>query len=101
MPRASRPSERLVAANAPESAFAEDYRRVRTNLQFTWSSMTSDAQPLMLYVTSAGPEEGKSVTSTNLAVTFARTGKQTIIIDADLLHPSVHQVLGRADARRP
>jgi len=45
-------------------------------------------------VTSAGPAEGKSVTSANLAVTFARTGKRTIVVDADLLHPSLHVLLG-------
>jgi tyrosine-protein kinase len=93
MGASTRSPQRLVAANAPESSFAEDYRRLRTNLQFTWSSTTGDDQPLMLYVTSAGPKEGKSVTSANLAVTFARTGKRTIVVDADLLHPSVHQLL--------
>jgi capsular exopolysaccharide synthesis family protein len=90
---AGRTGQRLVSANAPDSPFAEDYRRLRTNLQFTWTSTTGDDQPIMLYVTSAGPKEGKSVTSANLAVTFARTGKRTILVDADLLHPSAHELL--------
>jgi capsular exopolysaccharide synthesis family protein len=94
MPRVSNSTHRLVAANAPESSYAEDYRRLRTNLQFTWSSTTDDSEPIVVYVTSPGPEEGKTVTSTNLAVTFARTGKRTIIVDADLMHPSVHNLVG-------
>jgi Mrp family chromosome partitioning ATPase/capsular polysaccharide biosynthesis protein len=93
MPSAKAATDRVVAANAPDSVFAEDYRRLRTNLQFTWASGSPD-EPVTLLVTSAGPHEGKSVTSANLAVTFARTGKRTILIDADLLHPSLHSLLG-------
>src|SRR5262249_13701195 len=43
-------------------------------------------------VTSPGPSEGKSVTTANLAVTFAITGMRILLIDADLRRPSIHQM---------
>jgi capsular exopolysaccharide synthesis family protein len=88
---ASSGSGNLVAIHAPQSGLAEDYRRLRTNLQFAWGN-TDD--PVVVLVTSAGPQEGKSVTSANLAATFARAGKRTILVDTDLLRPSVHRLFG-------
>ena len=43
-------------------------------------------------VTSSMPEEGKSVTAANLAVVFAQANYRTVIVDADLRHPALHEV---------
>ncbi len=82
-------SDRLVALHQPRSPQAEAYRGIRTNLQFS-----SIDRPLhSLLITSANPEEGKSLTSVNLAVAFAQAGQRVILVDADLRRPSQHNIL--------
>jgi capsular exopolysaccharide synthesis family protein len=45
-------------------------------------------------LTSAGPAEGKSTTTANLAVTYAQAGKRVIVVDADLRKPTLHHTFG-------
>jgi capsular exopolysaccharide synthesis family protein len=77
---------KLIAAIAPKSPIAEQYRTIRTNIQF--SSIDEEIRAIM--VTSSGPGEGKSTTAANLAVTFAQLGKRVLLVDADLRKPTVH-----------
>ena len=80
-----RPS--LVTLTRPSSVIAEQFRTIRTNIQF---SMV-DKNLKTLVVTSAGPGAGKSTISANLAVTFAMQGKKVLIVDADMRKPTVHK----------
>jgi len=67
---------------------AEAYRVLRTNLQFTGLD-----KPLRtVLITSAGPAEGKTITAANLALTLAQAGFGTLLVDADLRRPSVHNL---------
>ena len=67
----------------PDDPAAEAYRALRTNVTFVGAE-----KPLQfIAVTSPGPGEGKSTTSTNLAVTLAQGGNKTILIDGDLRRP--------------
>nr|WP_081412780.1 CpsD/CapB family tyrosine-protein kinase [Fictibacillus gelatini] len=68
------------------SPISEQYRTIRTNIQF--SSVDGEFKTLM--VTSAGPSEGKSTTAANIAVVFAQQGKSVLLVDADLRKPTVH-----------
>ncbi len=43
-------------------------------------------------MTSAGPDEGKSTTLANLAVTFAEAGREVIAVDCDLRRPSLQRL---------
>lgn len=77
----------LIIAN-PSSGIAEAYRSIRTNIQF----YNVGERMRRLMVTSSGPSEGKSTTSSNLAITFAQNGNKVILLDADLRRPFLHRV---------
>ncbi len=77
-----------LIVNNPKSGVAEAYRSLRTNIQF----YNVGERVRRILVTSAGPSEGKSTTSANLAITFAQAGNRVIIIDCDLRRPFLHRV---------
>jgi polysaccharide biosynthesis transport protein len=85
----------LVTLSDPDSPNAEAYRVVRTNIQLAG---TGGGRGVLL-VTSPSVGEGKSVTSANLAVSYAQAGNRTILVDADLRHPSVYALFGVQSAR--
>jgi capsular exopolysaccharide synthesis family protein len=80
----------LITLNNPRSPASEAYRTLRTNLMFS----SIDHPLTTLVITSAGPDEGKSVTVANLAVTLAQSGTRTILVDADLRRPGQDEIWG-------
>lgn len=80
----------LITITDPRSPVSEAYRTLRTNLQF----YSLDHPLHTLVVTSPAPEEGKSTTIANLAVTMAQGGRRTILVDCDLRRPSLHEIFG-------
>lgn len=83
-------TRRLVVQDDPKSVGSEAFRTLRTNLQYT----SPDSQLHTVLFTSAVPGEGKSVVSSNLAVSLAQVGKNIILIDCDLRKPVVHKIFG-------
>jgi len=79
-----------VAANHdPFGRRAEDFRRLRTGLQF----VDIDNPPKIIAVTSALPGEGKTSISINLAATLSEAGSSVCLVDADLRRPNVARTL--------
>ncbi|WP_026831964.1 CpsD/CapB family tyrosine-protein kinase [Exiguobacterium undae] len=76
----------LITVTQPKSPIAEQYRTIRTNIEF----MAVDKEIKVMLVTSSTQGEGKSTTSSNLAVAYAQQGKRVLIIDTDMRRPTVH-----------
>ena len=73
----------------PSSPFAitEAYRTLRTNLLYS-----GHADKTTVYaVTSAAPNEGKTLNCANIAISFAQLGKRVLVIDLDMRNPSQHK----------
>jgi succinoglycan biosynthesis transport protein ExoP len=107
-PRALRRANRLSMLEDPESPYAEAFRMLRTSLEFVRSrgpnESRSNGEPgserpaakrgYRLMVTSAVEGEGKSTTVANLAVAFARAGRDVLLVDLDFRRASLHRLFG-------
>jgi protein-tyrosine kinase len=85
---------RLIAALAPMSLAAEQYRSLRTRIR----RVEANRPARTLVITSPSKGDGKSLTAANLALTMAQEFQQRVLlIDADLRRPSVHQLFALGD----
>ena len=92
--RTPEPGPRLAVAREPQSAVAEAYRVVRTNLIFS----TAAKRGRVVVMSSSSPGEGKTTTLANLAVSLAQNGARVLAIDADLRRPTLHAHFGLESA---
>lgn len=77
----------LVFDGTENYVFQEAYKALRTNIQFCGQDVR------VINITSSEPGEGKSLTTLNLAYTFAELGKKVLLLDADMRKSAI---LGRA-----
>lgn len=78
-----------------DGAAAEEYRLIRTQIL-----QRTGGKGGTVMITSALPGEGKTLTSINLALSFAKEFKQTaLLVDGDLRQQSIHKALGYASSR--
>jgi capsular exopolysaccharide synthesis family protein len=79
----------------PDSAVAEDFRRLRATLQFAGPN---GAVSSVLVTSPMHASEATSV-AVNAALAVAERGKRALVIDADLRNPAVQTLTGVDDAR--
>lgn len=87
--KGTRVSTALVSSLLPHSPCSEAFRRLYISIQLN----RPDAVVQTILITSSEEGAGKSTTALNLAITAANTGRRTLVIDADLRRPSLHQHL--------
>jgi capsular exopolysaccharide synthesis family protein len=82
--------DRLVAMTSPASATSEEYRSIRTSIL----ARHDNERHLVHTITSATPQEGKTITCVNLGLSFAELrNRKTIIIECDLRLPTFGKLL--------
>lgn len=99
--------DRLATVVAPNSIVSESYRELSAGVRFLLRAQDDhpDVAPAVaggtganvgraILVTSASAGDGKTSTAANLAVSAARVGLRTLLVDADLRRPTVGKRLG-------
>lgn len=79
-------ARKLIAMANPKSVISEQFRTLRTNINFS----APDGELRSFVYTSASPSEGKSTVAANAAIVFAQAGKKVAFIDGDMRKPTVH-----------
>lgn len=89
-------AEKVVLSRKIKGVSAEQYRRLAAVLH----SLQLERGTRTLMVSSAVPQEGKTLTITNLALTLSEAyDRRVLLIDADLRRPSVHDAFGLPNER--
>jgi len=77
----------LLRPDDDRHSFLEAYRNLRSSLLYI---SESGKRPTTVLVTSSVPNDGKSITSANLAITLANSGSRVLLVDADLRKGTQH-----------
>jgi capsular exopolysaccharide synthesis family protein len=87
-PRGPKRQVSLIEPADQRHTFVEAYRNLRSSLLYMAEAGT---RPKVLLVTSSVPNEGKSLTATNLAITMASTGSRVLLVDSDARKGMLHE----------
>jgi len=68
----------------------EAFRTIRMNVRYAIDA----SRPLALTITSPGPNDGKSLIASNLALSFVESGARTLLIDGDLRRGGLARTFG-------
>lgn len=84
----SRNDQKKILSADSSFVIKEAYNLIRTNLLFT---QQGEKCPIFV-VSSPTANNGKSINSINMAISFAQMGKRTLLIDADMRNPTIHRM---------
>lgn len=84
-----RRTQPAISFDTDNSAIAEAFRKIRTNLQF----LAVDNPPRVIVVTSSAPSEGKTTTAINIALALAEAEHNVVLVDGDMRRPSLAKYL--------
>ena len=87
-------AHKLITSANPRSIVSEQYRTLRTNINFSMP----DKDLKTLLITSANSGEGKSTTAANIAIVFAQEGKRVLLVDADMRRPTMHYTFHKTNS---
>jgi capsular exopolysaccharide synthesis family protein len=87
------PKAENACIDARPSWVAECVRGIRTSL------LLGQDSPRLIVITSPTPGEGKTTVAANLAASLAESGRRTLIVDADLRRPRLHEVFGVSNSQ--
>lgn len=85
-------SSELVVATNPFDASAEFFREIRS--QIIANVFSNHDNKYAVAVCSPNTGDGKTFFAANLAVAFSQLGMRTLLVDADLRNPRLHQIFG-------
>ena len=85
-------SPNIVVNSNSRSAVAEQFRSIRTNLQYIHGKQEAGLGKVTLF-TSSMSGEGKSFVASNLAVALAISGRKTVLLELDLRKPKISKYL--------
>lgn len=83
----------IITNLSARSPFAEAFRTLRTNINF--SGLDNPLRAIL--ITSAGPGEGKTTVTCNLGVVLAQSNKKVLIVGCDLRRPTLHKIFNVND----
>lgn len=84
----------LMVNSLTGDTFLETVRKLRNKVVNEAGENTK-----AIMVTSSAPAEGKSTVSVNLAIALAKMGKKVMLVDGDLHHPSINEILSGFEGR--
>ena len=85
-----RRKEAAISFDNDNSPIAEEFRKLRTNLQF----LAVDNPPRVIVVTSSMPNEGKTTTAINIALALAESEHNVVLVGGDMRRPKLEDYLG-------
>jgi len=86
------PLAQFSVVSYPNSAAAEAFRSLQTQLYLNWLSKAGGGS--VIAVVSPERKEGRSFVASNLAVLFAQSGLRCLLIDTDMRNPDMHRLFG-------
>ncbi len=83
----------LIIGSQTTTPRAEAHRKLRTNLEFVDAAQNAAT----ILITSSLPNEGKSITAVNLALSLVEAGQRTLLVEADMRKPQLSKYLDLAN----